>query len=240
MSQVRRRGPLTFAVREGTKPCGKGVSTPSTRWSAITSVFSARIAGCLLTELGRKIDVTLQQVQKYENGTNRVGSGRLFKIASILGVPITAFFEGAHQTATEDAGPSPLARLAEPYVLRLLQAFRALEDMDFRRSLTELAEYMASEALLTPTSSRSRIARRERRDGLTVTSSPRRFPAPWSFRELEQAFVVLDASEQALTYVYFRKDENEARQACVLTHDEARRIAANIAKLPELIGNPAQ
>jgi K+/H+ antiporter YhaU regulatory subunit KhtT len=66
-------------------------------------------------------------------------------------------------------------------------------------------------------------------------SSPlRRFPAPWSVRELEQAFVVSDANGQALAYVYFRKDENEARQARVLTHDEARRIAANIAKLPRL------
>ena len=57
-----------------------------------------------------------------------------------------------------------------------------------------------------------------------------------SIRELEQAFVVSDANGQALAYVYFRKDKNEARQARVLTHDEARRIAANIAKLPELSG----
>ena len=99
------------------------------------------------TELGRGIDVTLQQVQKYEKGTNRVGSGRLFKIASILAVPITAFFEGADQTANEDAGPSPVAMLAEPYVLRLLQAFCALEDMGLRRSLAELAEHMAGKAL---------------------------------------------------------------------------------------------
>ena len=97
------------------------------------------------TELGRKIDVTFQQVQKYENGTNRVGSGRLFKIASILGVPITAFFEGAHQAASAEAGPSPVAMLAEPYVLRLLQAFCALENMDLRRSIAELAESMATE-----------------------------------------------------------------------------------------------
>ena len=58
----------------------------------------------------------------------------------------------------------------------------------------------------------------------------------WSVRELEQAFVVSDANGQALAYVYFRKDENEARQARVLTHDEARRIVANIAKLPKLFG----
>jgi len=100
--------------------------------------------GMSQTELGRKIDVTFQQVQKYENGTNRVGSGRLFKIASILGVPITAFFEGAHQAASEDTGPSPVSTLAEPYVLRLLQAFCSLGDLELRRSIVELAEYMAA------------------------------------------------------------------------------------------------
>ena len=99
--------------------------------------------GMSQTELGRKIDVTFQQVQKYENGTNRVGSGRLFKIASTFGVPITAFFEGAHEAVNGHAGPSPVAMLAEPYVLRLLQAFCAVENMDLRRSLAELAERLA-------------------------------------------------------------------------------------------------
>lgn len=45
-----------------------------------------------------------------------------------------------------------------------------------------------------------------------------------------------DASGQAVAYTYFQRDENEARRARVLTRDEARRIAANIAKLPSLIG----
>jgi hypothetical protein len=66
---------------------------------------------------------------------------------------------------------------------------------------------------------------------LTVLSS-RRFPAPWSVRELEHAFAVEDANGQAISYSYFRKDENEARQAHVLTRDEAHYIAAKIAKLP--------
>ena len=102
-----------------------------------------RDRGMSQTELGRKIDVTFQQVQKYENGTNRVGSGRLFKIASTFGVPITAFFEGTHETVNGDAGPSPVAMLAEPYVLRLLRAFCAVENLDLRRSLAGLAEHLA-------------------------------------------------------------------------------------------------
>jgi transcriptional regulator with XRE-family HTH domain len=116
--------------------------------------------GMSQTELGRKIDVTFQQVQKYENGTNRVGGGRLFKIASTFGVPITAFFEGAHETAHGDAGPSPVAMLAEPFALRLLQAFCAVENMDLRRSLAELAEQMAADR--APRRAAKTVTRRER------------------------------------------------------------------------------
>jgi K+/H+ antiporter YhaU regulatory subunit KhtT len=41
---------------------------------------------------------------------------------------------------------------------------------------------------------------------------------------------------QALVYVYSRDNEDEARQAKVLTKDEARRIAINVARLPQLLG----
>jgi hypothetical protein len=48
-------------------------------------------------------------------------------------------------------------------------------------------------------------------------------------------YVVRDANDQALAYVYCRATESEALQAKVLTADEARRVAANIAKLPTLL-----
>ena len=103
-----------------------------------------RNRGISQTELGGKIGVTFQQIQKYENGKNRVGSGRLFKIASVLDMPITAFFEGVPQIISADDAPSPIALLAEPCALRLLQAFCALESLDSRRLLAQLVEHLAA------------------------------------------------------------------------------------------------
>ena len=66
----------------------------------------------------------------------------------------------------------------------------------------------------------------------------RRFPLPWSIEELEACFVVIDSAEQKLAYVYFEDEPGRRSAANLLTKDEARRIAANIAKLPGLVRKP--
>ena len=64
----------------------------------------------------------------------------------------------------------------------------------------------------------------------------RRFPPPWTVQEPNNAcFIVRDNNGQALAYVYFESDAGRRTAANLLTRDEARRIAANIAKLPELV-----
>jgi hypothetical protein len=71
---------------------------------------------------------------------------------------------------------------------------------------------------------------------LLMTEPARRFPAPWRAEPMPGGYVVRDATGQALAYLYSREPEAEARQAKVLTADEARRIPINIARLPELLG----
>jgi hypothetical protein len=70
----------------------------------------------------------------------------------------------------------------------------------------------------------------------TVTGE-RRFPPPWKVEELEACFFVTDGAGQKLAFVYFEDEPGRRSAAKLPTKDEARRIAANIAKLPELMWN---
>jgi len=64
----------------------------------------------------------------------------------------------------------------------------------------------------------------------------RRFPSPWTVEQIPGGYQVKDANGQSLAYVYGRESRADAAIANVLTMDEARRVAANIAKLPKLLG----
>jgi len=66
-------------------------------------------------------------------------------------------------------------------------------------------------------------------------SSPRRFPPPWTVEEQAACFILRDDSGQALAYVYFEEEPGRRSAAKLLTKDEARRIAVNLARLPELL-----
>jgi hypothetical protein len=63
----------------------------------------------------------------------------------------------------------------------------------------------------------------------------RRFPPPWSVEDNGSCFVVIDSDGQKLSYVYYEEEPGRRSSAKLLTKDEARRIAANFARLPELV-----
>jgi|SRR5688572_25631430 transcriptional regulator with XRE-family HTH domain len=102
--------------------------------------------GMSQTALANHLGVTFQQVQKYEKGVNRVGAGRLTRIAEVLGIPVNAFFTGKEMLDDEDAKPgeaSPLKLLTVPGAFRLLRAYSDLDDSNLRRSIVDLVVQMS-------------------------------------------------------------------------------------------------
>jgi hypothetical protein len=63
----------------------------------------------------------------------------------------------------------------------------------------------------------------------------RRFPPPWTVEKISGGFKVIDTNGQSLAYFYARDNDHDANTAGVLTMDEARRMAINLARLPELL-----
>jgi transcriptional regulator with XRE-family HTH domain len=104
-------------------------------------------AGLSQSELAERIGVTFQQVQKYEKGMNRVGAGRLTKIARVLNVSVGSFFDGREEIEQVELQgfESPLAAMAQPYAYRLLRAYAAISDPGLRQTIVEFVERTANQ-----------------------------------------------------------------------------------------------
>jgi hypothetical protein len=105
--------------------------------SATTFAFIVSIADCHRHNWQTTLGALFSKCK------NRIGSGRLFEIAEVLGVSVSSFFDGADYSADDRARLSPIAMLAEPYALRLLKAFREIADPELRRLLVEVSEKFA-------------------------------------------------------------------------------------------------
>ena len=82
-------------------------------------------------KLGDALGLTFQQVQKYENGRNRLGASRLGEMARVLEVPVSALFGKVEGIDQADV----LALLGARGAMDLLTAYRAIDDGQLRRDL---------------------------------------------------------------------------------------------------------
>src|SRR6266568_4671665 len=93
-----------------------------------------------------------QQVQKYENGTNRIGASRLQQISHILQVPVTFFFEGAPSASAPHGSNRSALSMAQidDFVsdsdgLRLIGAFMRIDNAALRRRIVMLVQEIAGD-----------------------------------------------------------------------------------------------
>ena len=98
------------------------------------------LIGMNQTELGKHLGLTFQQIQKYENGMNRITASKLWVISRVLGRPISWFFEGigARKRKVEDL-------LAKRETLQLVRYFSAC-DPDVQNHLAAMIKAVAGKA----------------------------------------------------------------------------------------------
>lgn len=108
--------------------------------------------GMSQTQVADRLDVTFQQIQKYERGVNRVGAGRLNQIATILGVPVTFFYDGAPGSESKaksaaNGAESHVSRIAAFLATRqgiqLMTSFLQIRNDEIRGKLLDLTSALS-------------------------------------------------------------------------------------------------
>jgi transcriptional regulator with XRE-family HTH domain len=110
--------------------------------------YRRMIVGMSQEKLGEKMNLTFQQIQKYEKGTNRIGASRLFQLSKILEVPVGYFFEDAFSSS------APTHAQQEGYILDFVnsregldlnRAFAKIQDPKVRRRIIDLVRALSEE-----------------------------------------------------------------------------------------------
>jgi transcriptional regulator with XRE-family HTH domain len=138
------------------RDCANRIFFPSRRFmvagkaaNEVDAAVGARIRNLRLRnklsqeEVGRRLNVSFQQVQKYEKGTNRVGASRLSDLAKIFDVPIGTFFSEAKPAPKGSSRPQTIDQLTVRNEIRLLEAYQALRDRRLQSAFVALAEELA-------------------------------------------------------------------------------------------------
>ena len=113
------------------------------------------LLGMSQEKLGKAINVTFQQVQKYERGTNRIGSSRLYQLSQVLDIPVSYFFDDLpiEITARKSSGMADVKvasfqgdPLVKRETLELVRAYYRITDPSVRKRIFELVKAVAKPA----------------------------------------------------------------------------------------------
>ena len=135
-----------------------GTKTPSPVDKQIGTRARMRrlMLGMSQKELGNALGVTFQQLQKYEQGTNRISAGRLMHLSGILHVPVTFFFEDSLPAPVSSSEVWQVPDQEKTYVskflatsgnLALSRAFMAIKSLVLRQRIVALVEDIAGEEI---------------------------------------------------------------------------------------------
>ena len=106
------------------------------------------LLGMSQEKLGRAVSLTFQQIQKYERGSNRISSSRLFQFSKVLQVPVSFFFDdmpdavagrtrGLREPAQE---PFETGNFTKRETLELVRAYYKISDVATRRRIFDLVK----------------------------------------------------------------------------------------------------
>ncbi len=106
------------------------------------------LLGMNQTQLGEKLGIAYQQVQKYENGVNRISASRLYQMTRILDVPVSFFFDdmppNIDDTGRQPARPDASGDiLPKRETLELVRAYYRIGDPAARKRLFAMTKIMA-------------------------------------------------------------------------------------------------
>ncbi len=102
------------------------------------------MVGMAQQQLGDKVGIKFQQIQKYETGANRISASRIWDIAAAMEVPVSFFFEGIDGQAP-DTGEARGDILTDKEALELVRAYYKIPENQ-RRRLFDLARVLSDAA----------------------------------------------------------------------------------------------
>ena len=138
------------------KRASKGAADPIDRYVGSRVRVRRLGLGMSQTKLGQAIGVTFQQVQKYENGANRVGASNLYKMAKAMGVDVGFFYDGMPKSAAKGKGKGTRGRRARPSVeiagdptrsreiITLMHNYARINQPRLRKRVFELVKSLAN------------------------------------------------------------------------------------------------